>query len=194
MANLASTWRQQGRSDEAEQLQIEVLELYKEVLSTKHPDTILAMANLASTWRQQGRSDETEQLDIEVLELYKEVLGTKHPDTIRAIANLAATWRQQGRSDQAEQLDIEVLELSKEVLGAKHPDTIRAAASRMAVERQSTLGGTDTRLPYPAITSSSNSGSTQQQIPRMKLYKRVGKWTKKLTHREKPKTSSNSDF
>jgi hypothetical protein len=71
-----------------------VLELQKEVLGEKHPDTITAMANLALTWRQQGRSNEAEQLQIEVLELRKEVLGEKHPDTIRAMANLAIVRRQ----------------------------------------------------------------------------------------------------
>jgi hypothetical protein len=57
MANLALTWRQQGRLDAAEELEVQVLELRKAVLGEKHPDTITAMANLASTWRQQGRSD-----------------------------------------------------------------------------------------------------------------------------------------
>jgi hypothetical protein len=85
---------EQGRSDEAERLEVEVLELYKEVLGSKHPDTITAMANFASTWRQQGQSDEAEQLKVEVLTLCKEVLGLKHPDTIRAIANLAAINQQ----------------------------------------------------------------------------------------------------
>jgi Tetratricopeptide repeat len=49
MANLASTWHQQGRLDKAEELEIHVLELRKAVLEEKHPDTITAMANLAST-------------------------------------------------------------------------------------------------------------------------------------------------
>jgi hypothetical protein len=75
-----------------------VLELCKEVLGPKHPDTIRAMANLAATWWQQGRSNEAEPLQVEVLELYKEVLGPKHPDTIRAMANLA-TINQQSTCD-----------------------------------------------------------------------------------------------
>ncbi|KAH6665735.1 hypothetical protein B0J14DRAFT_428026, partial [Halenospora varia] len=120
---------EQGRSNEAERLDVEVLELQKEVLGAKHPDTIMAMANLASTWWQQGRSDEAERLDVEVLELQKEVLGAKHPDTIMAMANLASTWRQQGRFDKAERLEVQVLKLQKEVLGAKHPGTITTMAN-----------------------------------------------------------------
>ena len=123
---------QQGRSDEAEQVEVQVLELRKSVLGDKHPDTITAMANLAGTWQQQGRSDEAEQLKVEVLELRKSVLGDNHPDTIMAMANLAGTWQQQGRSDEAERLQVEVLELQKSVLGNKHPDTIMAMANLAA--------------------------------------------------------------
>jgi hypothetical protein len=46
MANLALTWWQQGRSDEAEKLMIQVLELQKDVLGEKHPDTNRVLANL----------------------------------------------------------------------------------------------------------------------------------------------------
>jgi tetratricopeptide (TPR) repeat protein len=146
---------EQGRSNEAERLDLEVLKLYKEVLGVKHPSTIQAMANLALTWWQQGRSNEAEQLQLEVLELYKEALGTKHPDTILAMANLALTWWKQGRSNEAEQLQLEVLELRKEALGAKHPDTIQAMANHMAMEGQSNLNNTDTR-PLSLLITSSN--------------------------------------
>jgi hypothetical protein len=73
MAHLALTWRQQGRSDEAEKLQVDVLELRKKV---------------PLTWRQQGHSDEAERLQMDVSELRKKVLGEKHPDTITAMDNL----------------------------------------------------------------------------------------------------------
>ena len=83
---------EEGRSDEAEKLDLQVLDIRKSVVGEKHPDTIVAMANLASTWHQQGRSSEAEQLQLQVLDLYKSVLGEKHPDTIRAMAILASTW------------------------------------------------------------------------------------------------------
>jgi tetratricopeptide (TPR) repeat protein len=129
LARMGIHYWEQGRSDEAEKLEVQVLELRKSVLGEKHPDTIRAMANLASTWRQQGRSDEAEKLQVQVLELRKSVLGEKHPDTIRAMANLASTWWQQGQSDEAEKLGVQVLELRKSVLGEKHPDTITAMAN-----------------------------------------------------------------
>ena len=52
MANLATTYHQQGQSKKAEEIKIEVLQLRKEVLGEKHPDTISSMASLAATYYQ----------------------------------------------------------------------------------------------------------------------------------------------
>jgi len=47
MANLASTYRNQGRWKEAEGLELQVMETRKRVLGQEHPDTVASMANLA---------------------------------------------------------------------------------------------------------------------------------------------------
>jgi hypothetical protein len=125
MANLASTWRQQGRSDKAERLEVEVLALCKEVVGPKHPDTISAMANLASTWHQQGGSDEAERLQVEVLALYKEVVGPKHPDTVRAMTNLAVI-NQQSTCNNGEITPQNIL-----VTPSKYPDSTQLETCRM---------------------------------------------------------------
>ncbi|KFY18198.1 hypothetical protein V492_00079 [Pseudogymnoascus sp. VKM F-4246] len=127
---------QQGRSNEAEQLELQALDLWKRLLGEEHPDTIQSMANLASTWQQQGRSNDAEQLMLQVLDLRKSMLGEEHPDTILAMANLASTWRQQGRYNEAEQLEMKVLDLQKRVLGEEHPDTILAMANLASTWRQ----------------------------------------------------------
>jgi hypothetical protein len=48
MANLASTYRNQGRWDEAEKLEVDVMNARKTKLGSDHPDTLTSMANLAS--------------------------------------------------------------------------------------------------------------------------------------------------
>ena len=50
MANLASTYRNQGRWKEAEELEVQVMETSSRVLGAEHPDTLTSMANLASTY------------------------------------------------------------------------------------------------------------------------------------------------
>jgi hypothetical protein len=55
MANLASGYRDQGRWEEAEKLEVQVLEVRKEVLGPEHPGTLTSMNNLAFTWKSQGK-------------------------------------------------------------------------------------------------------------------------------------------
>jgi tetratricopeptide (TPR) repeat protein len=124
MANLASTYWNQGRWKEAEELDVQVLETSKRVLGVEHPDTLINMANLASTYRNQGRWKEAEELNVQVLETSKRVLGVEHPDTLINMANLASTYWNQGRWKEAEELNEQVLETSKRVLGVEHPSTL----------------------------------------------------------------------
>ncbi|KAB8270025.1 purine and uridine phosphorylase [Aspergillus minisclerotigenes] len=139
-----------GRWKEAEELQLQIVELCQQVLGPEHPDTLNSMHNLASTYRDQGRWKEAEKLEIQVVEFRKQVLGPEHPDTLNSMHNLASTYRDQGRWKEAEkleiqvvdiadlastywsqgrwkeaeELEIQVIELRKQVLGAEHPDTL----------------------------------------------------------------------
>ncbi|MCJ1240825.1 hypothetical protein MMC14_008829, partial [Varicellaria rhodocarpa] len=63
MANLASTYRNQGRWKEAEKLGMQVTDISKKTLGTEYPDTLNSMANLASTYWNQGRWKEAKKLE-----------------------------------------------------------------------------------------------------------------------------------
>jgi hypothetical protein len=63
MSNLASTYRNQGRWKEAEQLEVQVVKTRKRLLGEDHPSTLTSMAKLASTYSSQGRWKEAEQLE-----------------------------------------------------------------------------------------------------------------------------------
>jgi hypothetical protein len=54
MGNLASTYRNQGRWDAAEELEVQVMENRKKKLGADHSDTLTSMANLACTYQIQG--------------------------------------------------------------------------------------------------------------------------------------------
>jgi hypothetical protein len=47
MADLASTYSNQGRWDDAEKLEVQVVETRKTKLGADHPSTLTSMANLA---------------------------------------------------------------------------------------------------------------------------------------------------
>ncbi|KAJ5979972.1 hypothetical protein N7481_007270 [Penicillium waksmanii] len=130
-AILASVHRLQGRWEEAEQLEVQVMEARKtimETLKTKfgedHPDTLSSMGNLALIYRCQDRWEEAEQLFVQVIETSKTKLGADHPSTLTSMGNLALTYRYQGRWEDAERLFVQVIETSKTKLGADHHETL----------------------------------------------------------------------
>jgi tetratricopeptide (TPR) repeat protein len=129
MASLASTYRNQGRWREAEELEVQVMETRKRVLGVEHPGTLTSIANLASTFWNQGRWKEAEELQVQVMETRKRVLGVEHPDTLGSIANLALTYGDQGRWKEAEELEVQVMETSLRVLGAEHPSSLTSIAN-----------------------------------------------------------------
>ncbi|KAK9846161.1 hypothetical protein MYU51_002992, partial [Penicillium brevicompactum] len=123
-AILARAWSLEGRWEEAEKLQTQVMETRKTKLGDDHPDTLTSMAHLASTYRNQGQWIEAEQLEVQVMETRKMKLGKDHPSTLTSMANLASTYSSQGRWIEAEQLQVQVVETSKTNLGEEHPKTL----------------------------------------------------------------------
>ncbi|KAM7193982.1 hypothetical protein V8F33_007488 [Rhypophila sp. PSN 637] len=124
-----------GHFDEAEKLEVQVMETHKTKLGADHPDTLTSMANLASTYRNQGRWDDAEKLEVQVMETRKTKLGADHPDMLTSMANLASTLWNRGRWDDAEKLDMQVMETRKMKLGADHPSTLTSMANLASTYR-----------------------------------------------------------
>ncbi|KAF8245666.1 kinase-like protein [Wilcoxina mikolae CBS 423.85] len=122
MNNLASTYSNQGRSKEAEELEVQVMETRKRVMETRkrvlgqeHPDTLTSMNNLASTYMRQGRWKEAEELQIEAVNRLRKTLGDDHPNTVRAIANLAS-FREERTTPQHIMSPNEPMEVLRDIL------------------------------------------------------------------------------
>ena len=126
--NFALVLNENGDFNKAEQLEVQVMEMRKNLLGAEHPDTLTAIGNLASSYMHQGRWNEAEQLEVQVVDLRKKLLGEEHPDTLTAIGNLASTYMNQGRWNEAEQLEVQVMDMRKKLLGAEHPDTLNSMA------------------------------------------------------------------
>ncbi|KAG9107965.1 hypothetical protein FRC07_008549 [Ceratobasidium sp. 392] len=125
----AQVYDESGRWQQAEQLQVQVVDGMKQALGELHPHTLTSMANLASTYRNQGRWDEAELLQVQVVDARKQALGELHPDTLRSMANLALTYSNQGRWDEAESLQVQVVDARKQALGELHPRTLTSMAN-----------------------------------------------------------------
>ncbi|KAJ5536023.1 hypothetical protein N7513_009209 [Penicillium frequentans] len=121
---LAGAYEKGGRWDEAEQLEVQVIETRKTRLGADHPDTLTSMGNLALALWNQGRWKEAEQLEVQVIETRKTRLGADHPNTLTSMANLALALWKQGRWEEAEQLQVQALETLKTKLGVDHFDTL----------------------------------------------------------------------
>ncbi|RYP86564.1 hypothetical protein DL769_000736 [Monosporascus sp. CRB-8-3] len=121
---LASIVHMQGRLEEAETLEREILEANTKALGKEHPRTLANMGDLASTYSARGRFKEAEKLELETVELKKKVLGEVHTETLASMTNLAATLEDQGRFVEAEKLLTGVVHTVREIFGPGHPRTV----------------------------------------------------------------------
>ena len=71
MANLASTYQNQGKWKEAEALQVVVMEKSKQLLGDEHPDTLRSIGNHARTYQNQGRLADAEILNTLMMEIHE---------------------------------------------------------------------------------------------------------------------------
>ncbi|KAJ5330533.1 hypothetical protein N7476_000316 [Penicillium atrosanguineum] len=137
MAKVALTYRKQGRWEEAEQLEVQVVETRKTKLGMDHPETLKNIANLAAA---NIRAKQPEFFFIILMhccnvtfgDILNDTTGSQtlyHPDTLSSMANLASTFWNQGRWSEAEQLQVQVMETRKTKLGADHPDTLSSMAN-----------------------------------------------------------------
>ncbi|KAJ6109868.1 hypothetical protein N7486_002103 [Penicillium sp. IBT 16267x] len=138
MGNLASTYRKQGRWEEAEQLDVQVMETRKTKLGEDHPDTLTSMANLASTYRKQGRWEKAERLFVQGMETSKTKLGEDHPDTLTSMAYLAFTWKSSAQDAKAIHLLRECLTKQKQKLSLNHPTTLSNSETLLEWETEAT--------------------------------------------------------
>ena len=66
MNNLAVTFSEQGKHEEAEELELKVLDLCKKVLGPEHPHILTSMPNLARTYLDQEKYEEAEKVKIKI--------------------------------------------------------------------------------------------------------------------------------
>ncbi|MFD9068271.1 tetratricopeptide repeat protein [Kitasatospora purpeofusca] len=96
--NLATSYWQAGRTDEATVVLERVAADRERILGPDHPDTLTARANLASAYWQAGRTDGAVDLLRSVAENQDRVLGPVHPDTVMSRAGLATVLTRRGRA------------------------------------------------------------------------------------------------
>ena len=81
-----------GRWKEAEEQDLQVLEIRKRMLGEEHPDTLKSMDSLARIYHGQGQTNAAIQLMTRVVQLRREKIGLGHPHTISASSTLES-WQ-----------------------------------------------------------------------------------------------------
>ena len=94
MGNLALTYLHQGRWEEAESLEVHVMETRKTKLGADHPHTLTSMANLAFTLKGLSRLDEAIVLMRDCVRLQQRIIGLEHPYTVSSVETLER-WEQE---------------------------------------------------------------------------------------------------
>jgi len=121
---LANELQDQGKYDEAEPLFREALEVSRETLGDRHPNTLISIGNLGTLLCDKGDLAAAEPLCREALEVHQETLGNRHPSTLISINNLGMLLMDKGDLAAAEPLLREALEGRRETLGNRHPHTL----------------------------------------------------------------------
>jgi eukaryotic-like serine/threonine-protein kinase len=145
MNNLALTYQDAGRRDEALPLYEETLKLRKAQLGPEHPDTLQSMNNLAFAYRDAGKLDLAVPLLEETFKLRKAKLGHDHRQTLTSMNNLALAYQGAGKLDLALPLFEEALKLFKAKFGPEHPRTL-VSMNNLALAYQA-AGKLDRALP-----------------------------------------------
>lgn len=116
----------QGYYDEAENLDLLIVEENKKEYGMEHPETLESIAGLAATYESHGKWSEANVLDQLVADTRQKTLGPTHELTLNSKLCLAMLLSKQGQLTEAEGLMLEALEIRKSHFGADHESTINA--------------------------------------------------------------------
>ena len=89
VSNLAGVLRNQGKYDEAEQMNRRALEGSEKALGEEHPDTLTSVYCLAYLYHQQRRYDAASVMYQRACDGYKRRLGPNHPTTVACCDHFA---------------------------------------------------------------------------------------------------------
>ena len=120
LASLAITYRRLDRSDDAELVSREAIEIYDRVLPAGHPEVARVHNNLGVLYSRSGRSDLAEVHYRKALATYESAFGDRHTLTAGTLGNLAELLMNQGRSDEALPLAIRCHQALVDLVGAEH--------------------------------------------------------------------------
>ncbi|KAI9652537.1 MAG: hypothetical protein M1831_006728 [Alyxoria varia] len=125
LVKFSLVYLQSGLFEEAEKLQLRVLEFCMQMLGPEHASTMDVMLLLSRTY-QLTRGDEAAKLQQQVLETCIKIRGPDNLKTLKVMDTLGSSRWQQGRVREAREIHEKAVDGLKRLLGDDNVDTLRA--------------------------------------------------------------------
>ena len=106
-----------GRCDEAEQLYLQAMRIWRELLGEKHPDFATCLNNLALLHYRQGNYDIAESFIHQSIKIRRKSLGENHPDLVESIRVLASLYDLKGNRKASESLHKQLMTIRRSRVG-----------------------------------------------------------------------------
>lgn len=129
LSDIVSLLTDQGRYDEAELLQKDLIVRWEQLYGEEHPSTIRCRIQGASIDRNKGRMALAEEGYLKALDLQRKVLGPDHPSTLSTMNSLAILYSATARFEEAEKLEKEALDGFSQRFGPDYPMTLTCMSS-----------------------------------------------------------------
>ena len=117
---ISYAYHQQERFQEAEELQVEIMEQRMKNGGETDESTLIAMTNLAQTYKSLGRFEKAEELFLRVHDLQPRILGLEHLGNLTTDLSMASLKIKQGDFQMAETLSLSALERATTLFGSDH--------------------------------------------------------------------------
>ena len=101
------------------------MDLYRQALGPKSPNTLRAMSLLGNVADKEGNYPEAEALLTQALATQRQVAGPEYRETLRTMNNLAIVYQEEGKDPQAEALLEQTSAIKRRLFGPEHPSTLR---------------------------------------------------------------------
>jgi tetratricopeptide (TPR) repeat protein len=115
-----STFKNQGRFNEAEKMYQRALQGYEKAWGLEHTSTLNTVNNLGILYKNLGRLDEAETMYQRALQGFGKAWGLEHTSTLDTVNNLGVLYEDLGRLDEAEKMYQRALQGYEKRLGYEH--------------------------------------------------------------------------
>lgn len=142
----ATLLRENGKFQEALQIEEHVLSARLKTLGESHQETLSSQNNIALSLQCLGQQAKAEKIHRLVLSQRKALLGMDHLETMSSLNNLSYVLQQQKKYEEAEECATNLVKLKRRVCGRHHASTLQSMSTLAIVLQEQ--GKTDRAMQF----------------------------------------------